>query len=303
MPPSPFCPTNATTAPSGERTAAAPDGVAQRDVRAELALRRSGTAAATVRHGTHSTSTRATRRARRPRPTAPRAPGRRGVRGAAPAIRPTAPDSRSSISSRASPMACNRRVRILRQAAAQQPPKIGGRCRGQRGPVGSSFENRRDRDRMTVSPRNARRPVSISYSTQPNAQMSVALVDRRARAPAPGSCTRRAQDDAVARVTRPSRSATVPDHRSGAVARDCLGQAEVEHLHDAVGRDLDVCRLQVPMDDPSRVRRLQRIGDLPGDRERFRRAGSDPAPVDPPTSALRPVRGSMRGTPSDCSTP
>ena len=35
---------------------------------------------------------------------------------------------------------------------------------------------------VDVSPSNARAPVSISYSTQPNAQMSAPLVDRLPRA-------------------------------------------------------------------------------------------------------------------------
>ena len=48
-----------------------------------------------------------------------------------------------------------------------------------------------------------------------------------------------------------------------------LGEAEVEHLHRAVGADLDVGRLQVAVDDPLLVRRLERFGDLPRDRQRF----------------------------------
>ena len=47
------------------------------------------------------------------------------------------------------------------------------------------------------------------------------------------------------------------------IALEHLGEAEVEHLHLAVGRDLDVCRLQISVDDTFVMSGLQRIGDLP----------------------------------------
>ena len=47
-----------------------------------------------------------------------------------------------------------------------------------------------------------------------------------------------------------------------------LGETEVEHLHRAVGADLDVGRLQIAMDDALLVRRLERVGDLARDRQR-----------------------------------
>jgi hypothetical protein len=48
-----------------------------------------------------------------------------------------------------------------------------------------------------------------------------------------------------------------------------LREAEVEDLHDAGRRDLDVGRLQVAMNNPLFVRCLQRFSDLSGDRERL----------------------------------
>ena len=48
-----------------------------------------------------------------------------------------------------------------------------------------------------------------------------------------------------------------------------LGQPEVEHLHRAVGAQLDVGGLQVAVDDAVLVRRLERLGNLPGDRQRL----------------------------------
>jgi hypothetical protein len=48
-----------------------------------------------------------------------------------------------------------------------------------------------------------------------------------------------------------------------------LGQAEVEHLHRAIGSNLDVGRLQVAMDDPLLVRRLECFRNLPRDWQRL----------------------------------
>ena len=43
-----------------------------------------------------------------------------------------------------------------------------------------------------------------------------------------------------------------------------LGETEVEHLHRAVGFDLDVGRLQIAVHDAGVVCRLERQRDLPG---------------------------------------
>ena len=62
-------------------------------------------------------------------------------------------------------------------------------------------------------------------------------------------------------------------------AASSFGQAEVQHLDRAVGRDLDVGRLQIAMDDAVLVRRFERLGNLPRDRQRFvdgQRAARDP---------------------------
>ncbi|HEV8336851.1 MAG TPA: hypothetical protein VGR67_10570 [Candidatus Polarisedimenticolia bacterium] len=45
------------------------------------------------------------------------------------------------------------------------------------------------------------------------------------------------------------------------------GQPEIEDLHRAVGRDLDVRRLEIAMDDSPLVGRLESLGDLPCDRQ------------------------------------
>ena len=48
-----------------------------------------------------------------------------------------------------------------------------------------------------------------------------------------------------------------------------LREAEVEHLHDAVRRDLDVRGLQIAMDDALLMRGFERLADLARDRQRF----------------------------------
>ena len=78
------------------------------------------------------------------------------------------------------------------------------------------------------------------------------------------------------------------------IAGQCLGQAEVEHLHGAVGPQLDVGRLQVAMDDTPLMRRLERVRDLLRDRQSLFR-GIGPcamrsASVGPSTSSSTSAR-------------
>jgi hypothetical protein len=58
-----------------------------------------------------------------------------------------------------------------------------------------------------------------------------------------------------------------------------LGQPEIEDLHRSVRSDFDIRRLEVPMDDAFLVRRLERFGDLSGDRQSLferKRSARDP---------------------------
>ena len=93
---------------------------------------------------------------------------------------------------------------------------------------------------------------------------------------------------------------TLGDDRARGLHR--LRQAEVEHLHRAVGADLDVRGLQIAMDDALLVRGFERLGDLLRDRQRFvdresrraRSAATDPRPRPAPSRA-RARRPPLRG--------
>ena len=67
------------------------------------------------------------------------------------------------------------------------------------------------------------------------------------------------------------------DDRRRLLAARRLRQPEVEHLHRAVRRDLDVRRLQIAMDDALLVRGFERLGDLPRDRADASSSGTGPA--------------------------
>ena len=150
---------------------------------------------------------------------------------------------------------------------------------------------------VAVSPRNSFRPVSISNNTTPNAQMSARLSTGR-----PFACSG-AMYAAVPRITPRSVRAgdrSVGEFASAAATRSSgverFGEAEVEHLHDAVRRDLHVGRLEIAMDDAFLVRGLERLGDLAGDGEgvgqgcprhqRVRAAAMSSASVGPGTSSM-----------------
>jgi hypothetical protein len=60
--------------------------------------------------------------------------------------------------------------------------------------------------------------------------------------------------------------APTPD---AAVGSKGFREAKIEHSHGAVGANLDVCWLQIAMDDPLLVCRFERLSYLFSDRQRF----------------------------------
>ena len=124
-----------------------------------------------------------------------------------------------------------------------------------------------------VSRAKGARPVSISKTTQPNAQMSVRLstgcprrllrahvggrAQNHARLVVAGDGDRRRLRDATSRVD-PASSASI-----------AFARPKSSTLTVPSGAHLDVRRLQIAMDDALLVRRFERLGDLPRDRQRF----------------------------------
>ncbi len=102
-------------------------------------------------------------------------------------------------------------------------------------------------------------PASSSYMTQPNDQMSVRAQIQAARLLGTHVGGRADDRTGVAEFER----------RGGAVGRTrraSLGEAEVEQFQSAVGRDPEVGRLQVAVDDSLVVGGLERVRDLHAER-------------------------------------
>ena len=122
-------------------------------------------------------------------------------------------------------------------------------------------------------------------------------------APAPGSCTRQCRES---RRLRHRGQVIVGDAQTRVTGRprrlERFRQTEVQHLHGAIGAQLDVGGLQVAMNDAALVGGFEGVGDLPRDRSASSR-GIGPsairsASVGPSTSSR-----TSAGTPSISSSP
>ncbi len=89
---------------------------------------------------------------------------------------------------------------------------------------------------------------------------------------------------AVARAVSVGECVTCGELPEAGSASQRLRQPEVEELDPAVGCDHDVGGLQIPVDDPSLVRGLERLGDLPRNRQRL--IERNRSPRDPRVQAL-----------------
>ena len=124
---------------------------------------------------------------------------------------------------------------------------------------------------VDVAPVNGSLPVSISNRTMPSEKMSVRwstalaerLLGRHVRDRAPASC--------------PAAVATIVGRLFAlGAAGGPGGQTEVENLRVALGRDDDVGRLDVAVDDALGVRVGERVGNLHGEIDRAARIQRPP---------------------------
>lgn len=161
-------------------------------------------------------------------------------------------------------------LRVFRETHAHQAIKAAGASF--RIVIGGASRSRIAAIRLAcVLLSKALLPVSISYSTQPKAQMSV-----RASASLPSSCSG-AMYWKVPRIGRERcrhrrRGSQIrrgvgqtPRVRLAGLKGPCYGgglrQPEIEQLGPSL-RDHDVAGLEVPMDDTLAVRLIEAVGDL-----------------------------------------
>ena len=158
-------------------------------------------------------------------------------------------------------------ARLSLQAAAQEP--VHGKrsaCRQQR-PVGFAMQDGADGvgDRLP-----AEEPVTGEHleENDPEGPHVGLLIDGLAARLFGRHVGGRSQDDALLRHRRGDRGRG-RRVAVGLVAQKYAGEPEVEQLDAPILRHLDVRRFQVAMDDALGVRRLQPLGDLPSEWERF----------------------------------
>src|SRR5215469_13075215 len=114
---------------------------------------------------------------------------------------------------------------------------------------------------VIVSPSNAGIPVSISYSTQPNAQMSA-----RRSTDLPLACSGdmypAVPSNTPAAVAATLMVGEVVDVSLRAISGQRLRQSKIKNPGLTIRRDFNICRLQVPVNNSSLVRVFQAVSDL-----------------------------------------
>ena len=180
-------------------------------------------------------------------------------------------------------------------AAGGGPPAAS--VAGQLRPASSSFFKHRGQDvAHRLARRTARRPVSISNSTTPKAQMSARLSTGFPRA-CSGACrprcrgSRRPAVPVRARVGDCDRSGREPEDASLAYA---LARPKSRTLTLPSGVSLTFAGFRSRWTMPLLVRLLERLGDLPRDRERL--VDRDPPPLQARRPGPRPGRAPWRGS-------
>ena len=191
-----------------------------------------------------------------------------------------------SIASRTSAMSWNRCRRSFCRQRCRHSRSAGGVSAGSALQSGSVLDDAGEHlgDAVAAERRRAGQHLVEHAAERPDVG---ALVDHAVRAPARGSCTARSRAARRLCVSPIVASAGASELGSLPCARR-PGEAEVEHLHAPVGRDLDVGRLEIAMHDAALVRRLERLDQLARD-ARPRRRSADRV-VQPALRAWRAMR-------------
>ena len=178
--------------------------------------------------------------------------------------------SNAPVDASRTPCMSPKRWRGSRSRHRRITPVDRRRRRRQPRPVRFTRQHRRQDVRDVVA-RKCAGPVSISYSTRRTPTRRRA--DRRpCPSPAPATCRRRCRGSCPSAVMRAvivgefdiAPLARSPLRRSSAFARPKSSTFTVPSA-----AHLDVGRLQIAMDDALLVRRFERVGDLPRDRQRL----------------------------------
>ena len=206
------------------------------------------------------------------------------------------PPSGSSRSSRASPMSRSRRLDDLSRRQRRSSRRRAGGVRGGRRVQSGSRSSTPTMVSAIVSPQRTRDAGEHLVEHAAERPDVGALVDRLAARLLRAHVGRRAEH-VPARVDAAAASSAIATHRAP-VPASALAEAEVEHLHDAVGRDLDVGGLQVAVDDALLVRALRaprRSGARSARASAQRRVGHAPSAL-LEGRRLRPAPGRARAS-------
>ena len=152
--------------------------------------------------------------------------------------------------------------RVFLEAALQQAANCGRRARGKSRPVGLATQDTRNGVGNRVA---AERAATGEHLVEHRAECPDvgALVDRASSRLLGAHVCRRSEHHALnGRLERCRRICGC----RGILAR-CLGEAEVQQLHDALRRQLDIRRFEIPVDDATLVRGVERLAYLTRDRE------------------------------------
>ena len=157
---------------------------------------------------------------------------------------------------------------VFLQAAPQHrdhPRRDGGR---QRRPVGVTLQHGREHMRHGLAGEHgvARQHFQDDDAEGPHV---TAFVDRFTGGLLGAHVGSRAENDPLLRAMDRARRGHRQTRRRTRGGLHGLRQPEVEHLHRAVGTNLNIRRLEIAVDDPLLVRTFERLGDLLRDQQRF----------------------------------